>query len=104
MVDLGADGDPHTRGVTSKESALGAVHHRPFYSLVTFRDCCPPISRGIGGTWTFPNPLPALPALPALLAATASAGGLVLVTCDLAGVARSDVRVLNPLDPPGHGK
>jgi predicted nucleic acid-binding protein len=45
-----------------------------------------------------------LPAIHGLLAATASAGGLILVTCNLAGLARSDLRVLNPLDPPGHGK
>jgi hypothetical protein len=45
-----------------------------------------------------------LPAIHGLLAATAKAGGLILVTCDFAGLARSDLRVLNPFDLPGFGK
>jgi hypothetical protein len=45
-----------------------------------------------------------LPAIHGLLAATARARGLILVTCDLAPLARSDVRVLNPFDPPGRSK
>jgi toxin FitB len=48
-----------------------------------------------------PNPLPAIQGL---LAATARAWGLILVTRNLADRARSDPRVLNPFDPPGHGK
>jgi hypothetical protein len=29
---------------------------------------------------------------------------LILVTCNVADLVRSDLRVLNPVDPPGHGK
>jgi hypothetical protein len=74
---------------------------RPFHSLVTFRDCCPPqIAEGV----RYLNVRNPLPAVHGLLAATARAGALILVTCDFVGVARSDVRVLDPLDPPGRGK
>jgi len=48
-----------------------------------------------------PNPLPAIHGV---LAAAARARGLVLVICNLADLARSDVRVLNPFGPSGLGK
>jgi hypothetical protein len=75
-------------------------HDRPFHSLVTFRDCRPTQIAEDGRYLNVRNPLHAIHGL---LAATARAGGLILVTCDLVGLARSDLRVLNPLDPPGHG-
>jgi hypothetical protein len=31
-------------------------------------------------------------------------GALILVARNLADLSRSDLRVLNPFDPPGHGK
>jgi hypothetical protein len=45
-----------------------------------------------------------LPAIHGFLTATARAGGLILATCDLAGLARSDLRVLSLLDLPGRGR
>jgi hypothetical protein len=51
-----------------------------------------------------PEPSQPTPRHHGLLAATAKVWGLILVTCNLAVLVRSDLRVLNPFDLPGLGK
>jgi toxin FitB len=58
----------------------------------------------IAEDWRYLNLRNPLPAIHGLLAATAKVRGLILVTCNLAVLARSDLRVLNPFDLPGLGK
>lgn len=53
------------------------------------------------GRLNVPNPLPIIDGL---LAATARARGLILVTRNVADLARSGIPVLNPFDPSGHSK
>ena len=62
------------------------------------------IDAGIAEEWghlNVPNPLPIIDGL---LAATARARGLILVTRNVADLARGGTRVLNPFAPSGHGK
>ena len=53
------------------------------------------------GRLNVPDPLPIICGL---LAATATARGLILVTRNVADLARSGIRVLNPFDPSDHSK
>ena len=62
------------------------------------------VEAGIADEWgrlNVPNPLPIIDGL---LAATARAKGLILVTRNVADLARSGIRVLNPFDPSDHTK
>ena len=62
------------------------------------------IDAGIAEEWGHLNVPNAFPIIDGLLAATAKARGLILVTRNIADLARSGVRVLNPFDPSDHGK
>jgi len=53
------------------------------------------------GRLNVPDPLPVIDGL---LAATARVRDLILVTRNVADLARSDVRVINPFEPSGRGK
>jgi toxin FitB len=62
------------------------------------------VDAGIAEEWghlNVPNPLPIVDGL---LAATARARGLILVTRNVADLARSGIHVLNPFDPSDHSK
>jgi len=59
------------------------------------------VDAGIAEEWGRLNVPGPLPVVDGLLAATARAQGLILVTRNVADLARSDVRVFNPFDPPG---
>jgi toxin FitB len=60
------------------------------------------IDPGIAEEWGRLNVPDLLPVIDGLLAATAKARGLILVTRNVADLARSGIRVLNPFDPSGH--
>jgi len=60
------------------------------------------VDAGIAEEWGRLNVPDPLPVVDGLLAATAKAQGLILVTRNVADLARSDARVFNPFDPPGH--
>lgn len=62
------------------------------------------VDAGIAEEWAYLNVPDPLPVIDGLLAATARARDLILVTRNVADLARSDVRMLNPFDPPGHTK
>jgi predicted nucleic acid-binding protein len=62
------------------------------------------IDAGIAEEWGHLNVPDPLPVIDGLLAATARAWGLILVTRNVADLARSDVRALNPFDPSRHSK
>ena len=62
------------------------------------------VDAGIAEEWGGLNVPGPLPVIDGLLAATAQARGLILVTRNVAGLARSNVRVLNPFEPSGHSR
>ncbi|MGN6176702.1 MAG: type II toxin-antitoxin system VapC family toxin [Streptosporangiaceae bacterium] len=62
------------------------------------------IDAGIAEEWGRLNVPDPLPIVDGLLAATARARGLILVTRNVADLARGDVQMLNPFDPSGRSK
>ena len=62
------------------------------------------VDAGIAEEWGRLNVPDPLPVIDGLLAATARTRGLILVTRNVADLARSDVRVLNPFGPAGSTK
>jgi toxin FitB len=65
----------------------------------TFADRLLPVSVQVGEVWGRLNARRSFPVVDGLLAATAVAHDLVLVTRNVAGVAGSGARVLNPFAP-----
>lgn len=68
--------------------------------LDSFGDRILPITAKVAQTWGRINARSPFPVVDSLMAATAEAHGLTLVTRNLADVARSGVRCVNPFDPP----
>jgi predicted nucleic acid-binding protein len=90
---------------SSKDSAGADVLEQWLHGLrAIYHDHIISVGAGIAEEWghlKVPNPLPIVDGL---LAATARARGLILVTRNVADLARSGTRVLNPFAPSGHSK
>ena len=88
-----------------KDSAQADLLEQWLHGLrAIYQDHIISIEAGIAEEWGHLNVPDPLPVIDGLLAATARTRGLILVTRNVADLARSDVRVLNPFDPPGHSK
>jgi toxin FitB len=88
-----------------KDNAQADLLERWLHGLrAIYEDHIINVDAGIAEEWghlSVPDPLPTIDGL---LAATARARGLILVTHNVADLARSGIRVLNPFDPADHNK
>jgi toxin FitB len=86
--------------VGSKDSAQADLLEQWLHGLrAIYQDHIINVDPGIAEEWGRLNVPDPLPVIDGLLAATAKARGLILVTRNVADLARSDVCVLNPFDP-----
>jgi predicted nucleic acid-binding protein len=82
-----------------KDSAQADVLEHWLHGLrATYQDHIINVDAGIAEEWGRLNVPDPLPVIDGLLAATARARGLVLVTRNVADLARSGIRVFNPFD------
>jgi hypothetical protein len=88
-----------------KDSAQAELLEQWLHGLrVSYQDHIISVDAGIAEEWGHLNVPDPVPLIDGLLAATARMRGLILVTRNVADLARSDVRVLNPFDPSRRSK
>lgn len=88
-----------------KDSAQADLLEQWLHGLrAIYQDHIINIDAGIAEEWGRLNVPDPLPIVDGLLAATARARGLILVTRNVADLARGDVQMLNPFDPSGRSK